>query len=109
MLDIKRKTRDEHRRNEKSKNNKKGTKHKISSDKRKRRGPELPSSLRKELNRLKPTSSSPFNSDIDEDEVYGKDVYEYEEGIPEEESKKNRRFDPVENLDYELPDEFDVS
>ncbi|KAK9945694.1 hypothetical protein M0R45_011193 [Rubus argutus] len=40
-------------------------------------------------------------------EVLGQDLYEYEEGVPEEESKKNRRFDPVDNLDYELPEDFE--
>ncbi|PHU18585.1 hypothetical protein BC332_14280 [Capsicum chinense] len=30
-----------------------------------------------------------------------------EEGVAEEESKKNRRFDPVQNYQYELPDDFE--
>ncbi|BBN68505.1 U3 ribonucleoprotein family protein [Prunus dulcis] len=41
------------------------------------------------------------------EEVYGRDLYEYEEELPEEESKKNRRYDPVENLEYQMPEEFE--
>ena len=44
---------------------------------------------------------------IDSDDA--NDVYEYEETIPEEESMKNRRFDHVENFEYELPKEFKVN
>ncbi|KAJ6815061.1 uncharacterized protein M6B38_134695 [Iris pallida] len=71
-------------------------------------GPRLPSSFRKEIELLNP---NPKNSDSDgEDEEGGiavrGDLYEYEEEVPEEESKKNRRYDPVENYEYELPDDF---
>lgn len=78
----------------------------------------MPSQLRKQLDRLNPGGGgdgSSSGSDVDEriesdeGEVYvGNDVYEYEEGVPEEESQKNRRFDRVENLEYEMPDEFEV-
>lgn len=80
------------------------------SERMKRTGPRLPNSLRKELDRLNPNSS--LNSDEDEEinsdegELYADDVYEYHEGVPQEESKKNRRFDPVENFEYELPQNF---
>lgn len=69
-------------------------------------GPRLPSLLQKEVEALNP------NPDFSDDEVTSsdeiKDVYEFEEGVPEEESKKNRRFDPVENYEYELPEKFEV-
>ncbi|OAY80691.1 U3 small nucleolar RNA-associated protein 14 [Ananas comosus] len=37
----------------------------------------------------------------------GEDVYEYDEPVPEEEARKNRRFDEVENYEYELPEDFE--
>lgn len=73
---------------------------------RKRTGPRLPSSLRKELDRINPRNSPISDDEINSDE--GNDVYEYEEGVPEEESRKNRRYDPVENYEYELPEQFKV-
>ncbi|CAI9771972.1 unnamed protein product [Fraxinus pennsylvanica] len=77
---------------------------------RPRRGPRLPNALQKELNLLNPAVERGF-SDGDEDinfgDIVGNDVYEYEEGIPEEESKKNKRFDPVDNNEYELPEDFE--
>ncbi|XP_042518607.1 uncharacterized protein C57A7.06 [Macadamia integrifolia] len=72
-------------------------------DERKKTGPRLPSALKRELDVLNP---NPRNSDEEIDSDVG-DVYEYEERMPEEESKKNRRFDTVDNLEYELPDEFE--
>ena len=36
------------------------------------------------------------------------DVYEYEEDEAPEDSCKNRRFDDVERLEYELPSDFEV-
>ncbi|XP_062088871.1 uncharacterized protein LOC133795434 [Humulus lupulus] len=108
MAETKRKTRDGGSR----KNNKKPKKA-AEKEKTKRRGPRIPSSFRKELDRINPKTGSPVNSDDDEridseeGEVYGNDVYEYEERVPEEESKKNRRFDRVENFDYELPHDFE--
>ncbi|GLU16828.1 hypothetical protein SLE2022_332420 [Rubroshorea leprosula] len=71
---------------------------------RKRTGPRLPFSLRKELDRINPRNSPNSDDEINSDE--GDDVYEYEEGVPEEESRKNRRYDPVENYEYELPEKF---
>ncbi|XP_010259528.1 PREDICTED: uncharacterized protein C57A7.06 [Nelumbo nucifera] len=74
---------------------------------RRKTGPRLPNALRKAIDLLNP---KPRESDeeIDSDaEVQVKDVYEYEERMPEEESKKNRRFDHVDNLEYELPEEFE--
>ncbi|XP_024026216.1 uncharacterized protein C57A7.06 [Morus notabilis] len=113
MAETKRKSRD-------NPNGKKSKKQKTLAtqrdNKRKRRGPRLPSKFRKELDRLNPSGAgrSPSGSDAeeridsDEGEVYaGNDVYEYEEGVTEEESKKNRRFDQVENLEYEMPEDFE--
>ncbi|CAM6099546.1 unnamed protein product [Calypogeia fissa] len=42
----------------------------------------------------------------DADEIEG-DVYEYEEGVPEEERGKNKRFDDIDRLEYELPSDFE--
>ncbi|KAG1338720.1 putative U3 small nucleolar RNA-associated protein 14 [Cocos nucifera] len=72
-------------------------------------GPHIPSSLRKEIDLLNPNPKSPEHesgSDGEEGDVR-EDVYEYEEPLPQEESKKNRRFDSVENYEYELPEEFE--
>lgn len=82
------------------------------NEKRPRRGPRLPNALQKELNLFNPTvggEPSDGDEEIDFDDAVGNDVYEYEEAIPEEESKKNRRFDPVENYQFELPEDFEVS
>ncbi|CAI9288695.1 unnamed protein product [Lactuca saligna] len=68
-----------------------------------KKGPHLPNALQKELNSLNPTNRSDEEIHSDEDI----DVYEYEENIPEEESKKNRRYDPVDNFEYELPKDFE--
>lgn len=73
-----------------------------SEDEKRRTGPRLPQSLRKELDRINPNDQSCS----EEDEGINGDVYEYEEEVPEEESKKNRRFDSVENYEYKLPEDF---
>ncbi|KAG5567754.1 hypothetical protein RHGRI_003064 [Rhododendron griersonianum] len=118
MAETKRKTRDNNDRqvmkkrkfsnskaldhSKKKKNNKK----KEGGERRKRTGPHLPNSLRKEIelmNQAKPRNSDD-EEEIDSDDA--NDVYEYEEAIPEEESGKNRRYDPVENFLYELPEQF---
>lgn len=108
MAETKRKTRDggkRERSSKKPKPNKKGK----SAGKSERKGPRLPNALRKELERLNPRTADTDDEEIGSDEeVLGQDLYEYEEGVPEEESKKNRRFDPVDNLDYELPEDFEV-
>lgn len=75
-------------------------------EKKKRKGPRLPNSLRKEIDRLNTNSLNGSDEDIDSDEA--RDFYEYEEPLPQEESGKNRRFDPVENYEYELPEKFEV-
>lgn len=108
MAETKRKTRDGGRRERSSKKPKPNKKVK-SADKSERKGPRLPNALRKELERLNPRTADTDDEEIGSDEeVLGQDLYEYEEGVPEEESKKNRRFDPVDNLDYELPEDFEV-
>lgn len=87
---------------------KKSNKKKEGGERRKRTGPHLPNSLRKEIelmNQAKPRNSDD-EEEIDSDDA--NDVYEYEEAIPEEESGKNRRYDPVENFLYELPEQFQV-
>ena len=53
------------------------------------------------------THKRPLNSDdneIDSDV----DLYEYEEGIPEEESRKNNRYGRLDNYEFKLPDDFEV-
>ena len=69
-------------------------------------GPHLPSALRTAIDRLNARISSNSDDEIDSD--VGNDIYEYEEEVPQEESRKNRRFDPVENYEYELPEDFEV-
>ncbi|KAL5983692.1 hypothetical protein ACLOJK_017783 [Asimina triloba] len=69
---------------------------------RTQKGPLLPSSLRKELGLVNPK----HNDDVPREEG-ANDLYEYDEPVPQEESKKNRRFDPVDNLEYELPEGFE--
>ena len=83
----------------------KKSKNKINTRKKKT-GPHLPSALRTVINRLNPKISSNSDDEIDSD--VGNNVYEYEEEVPQEESRKNRRFDPVENYEYELPEDFEV-
>lgn len=46
--------------------------------------------------------------EIDSDDGNGGDLYEYEEGVAEEESRKNNRYDRVDNYEFELPDDFEV-
>ncbi|CAL5437272.1 unnamed protein product [Camellia sinensis] len=123
MVEKKRKTRDDNRglamkKNKKSKpshsktltnpnkNNNKNYKNKY-GERRKRIGPRLPNALRKEVEHMNPRK--PLNSDDDEeiDSDDANDVYVYEEAIPEEESRKNRRYDPVDNFEYELPEQFE--
>lgn len=87
--------------------NSKGTMKKNKNDPRKKgKGPRLPSALRTELDSLNPKIASDSDDGIDSD--VGNDVYEYEEEVPQEESRKNRRFDPVEKYEYELPEDFEV-
>ncbi|XP_057808764.1 uncharacterized protein LOC131023240 [Salvia miltiorrhiza] len=80
------------------------------SEKKRRSGPRLPNALKKELERLNPTLSgeaSDGDEEIDSDGAAGNDVYENEEGVAEEESSRNRRYDPVENYEFELPEDFE--
>lgn len=78
-------------------------------DRRKRKGPRLPNALRRELDAMNHANAP--KSDGEEMESDGFDVagdlYEYEEGVPQEESMKNRRFDHVDNFEYELPEQFE--
>lgn len=79
-------------------------------DRMKRRGggPHLPNVLRKELDVLDPKRNSSSDSDSEGEEDV-RDLYELEEEVAQEESGKNRRFDEVENYEYELPEDFKVS
>ncbi|KAL5561442.1 hypothetical protein UlMin_031189 [Ulmus minor] len=105
MADTKRKSRNEGKVEKAS--GKKNKKQKTSAKKdKKRRGPRLPSAFRKELDRFNPSADGASDSDVDEAVGYLNDLYEYEEEVPEEESKRNRRFDTVENCEYELPENF---
>lgn len=59
--------------------------------------------LKKEVESLNP------NSDQEDEDIKSDiDLYEYEEQIPDEESRKNRRYDPVDNFEYQLPKDFQV-
>lgn len=113
MADKKRKGRGDHKKNKErvskkskgivdSKKNERGE--------RRRRGPGLPNSLRKEIDILTRVSEARENEDeeYDSGDAAGDDFYEYEETVAEEEKKKNRRFDPVENYEYQIPDEIEV-
>ncbi|RDY08806.1 hypothetical protein CR513_06926, partial [Mucuna pruriens] len=84
MGERKRKERDEgNRRRQKPKRN-------PNAQRNNKTGPRLPSALQKHIDRLNPTAS--FDSvDSDDDN----DVYEYEEQRAEEESTKNKRYDPA--------------
>ena len=75
-------------------------------------GPRLPSAFRQQLdNFVNPNLHDDDDEDVDSDEAelnHGNDLYEYEEEVAEEESKKNRRYDHVDNYEYELPESFKV-
>ncbi|WVZ07539.1 hypothetical protein V8G54_020885 [Vigna mungo] len=70
---------------------------------RQKRGPRLPSSLQKQIDRLNPTT--PLDSANSDDD---NDLYEYEEERAEEESRKNKRYDPV-SVNDDLSEEIEVS
>ncbi|CAA7033705.1 unnamed protein product [Microthlaspi erraticum] len=72
---------------------------------KKRKGPHLPNSILKTIaNEKRPLNSD--DDEIDSDEDNGGDLYEYEEGVPEEESRRNNRYDRVDNFEFELPEDF---
>ncbi|MCO5573156.1 hypothetical protein L7F22_026922 [Adiantum nelumboides] len=82
----------------------------------KSRGPRLPFSLRKELhleNHPRAHGDGEGNEgEEDEDSQLANsalpsDIYEYEENHAPEDSRKNRRFDDVDGLEYELPSDFE--
>ncbi|KAL9809766.1 putative small-subunit processome, Utp14 protein [Arabidopsis thaliana] len=75
----------------------------LANAKKRRTGPHLPSSILKTIANEK----RPLNSDEGDDEIdsaYG-DFYEYEEGVPEEESRKNNRYERVVNYEFELAED----
>ncbi|ESQ40396.1 hypothetical protein EUTSA_v10015339mg [Eutrema salsugineum] len=75
----------------------------------KRKGPHLPNSILETIaNERRPNLNSDEEDDkIDFDDGNGVHVYEYEEGVPEEESRKNNRYDRVDNYEFELPEYFE--
>lgn len=117
MADKKRKSRDGNNKQvqrRETMGKKRYTKHRSGGGSRTRTkssGPRLPSAFRKQLdNFVRPNSRHDEDDEVvdsDEAEVnYAIDVYEYEEEVAEEESKKNRRYDHVDNYEYELPETF---
>ncbi|KAF8085671.1 hypothetical protein N665_0653s0015 [Sinapis alba] len=76
---------------------------------KKKKGPHLPNSILKVIaSQKRPLNSDEEDDDaIDSDDEHGDDLYEYEEGVPEEESRKNNRYDRHDNYDYELPEDFE--
>ncbi|CAN6853153.1 unnamed protein product [Brassica oleracea var. botrytis] len=69
---------------------------------KKRKGPHLPNSILKMI----ATHKRPLNSD--DNEIYSDlELYEYEEGIPEEESRKNNRYGRLDSYEFKLPDDFE--
>ncbi|KAL6978382.1 hypothetical protein U1Q18_020050 [Sarracenia purpurea var. burkii] len=109
MAEKKRKTRGHNRESTKKLNHSSfktpsNTKKNKKGEMRKRTGPHLPNALLKELDLVNHSNPSNTDEEITSDDA--NDVYEYEEVIPEEESGKNRRYDPVENFEYELPEQF---
>ncbi|KAJ0265081.1 hypothetical protein HA466_0014380 [Hirschfeldia incana] len=78
----------------------------LAANSKKRRGPYLPNSILKII----ATHKRPLNSDdeeVDPDDENGVELYEYEEGIPEEESRKNNRYGRLHNYEFKLPDDFE--
>ncbi|GJW40403.1 U3 small nucleolar RNA-associated protein 14 homolog A-like protein [Tanacetum coccineum] len=73
-----------------------------------KKGPNLPNSLKKVIESL---PINPDEEDVgiksEEEDVGIKDFYEYDEQIPQEELMKNRRYDDVDNNEYQLPDDFE--
>nr|XP_004246740.1 U3 small nucleolar RNA-associated protein 14 homolog A [Solanum lycopersicum] len=105
MAGTKRKRREANRQNKGREFKKKNQSSSGGKDgRRKRSGPRLPNAMLKELQLPKRYADS--DEEIGSDDALN-DLYEYEEGVAEEESRKNRRFDPVENYQYELPEEFE--
>lgn len=76
----------------------------LANEKKRRSGPHLPNSILKII----AIEKRPLNSDEGDHEI-DSDLYEYEEGVPDEESRKNNRYDRVDNYEFELPDDFEVS
>ncbi|CAD6211133.1 unnamed protein product [Miscanthus lutarioriparius] len=67
--------------------------------KRQRHGPQLSKAMRRELDEMGPGPARGSDDEEGSDEV-AEDVYEYEEGVPEEEAGKNGRYDAVAKYEY---------
>ncbi|KFK30830.1 hypothetical protein AALP_AA6G031200 [Arabis alpina] len=74
---------------------------------KKKKGPHLPNSILRVIANEKRPLNSDDEIDSDSDDVNGGDLYEYEEGIPEEESGKNKRYGDAVNYEYELPENYE--
>ncbi|RLN39762.1 uncharacterized protein C57A7.06-like isoform X1 [Panicum miliaceum] len=70
-------------------------------DKKRRHGPRLPTAMRRELDAMGPAPSR-GSDDEEVSDAGAEDVYEYEEGVPEEEAGKNGRYDAVAKYEYEF-------
>ncbi|OQU92618.1 hypothetical protein SORBI_3001G376900 [Sorghum bicolor] len=67
--------------------------------KRRRHGPQLSKAMRRELDAMGPGAARGSDDEEGSDGV-AEDVYEYEEGVPEEEAGKNGRYDAVAKYEY---------
>eukprot|EP00252_Welwitschia_mirabilis_P010496 TRINITY_DN2378_c0_g1_i2.p1 TRINITY_DN2378_c0_g1~~TRINITY_DN2378_c0_g1_i2.p1 ORF type:complete len:1024 (+),score=313.79 TRINITY_DN2378_c0_g1_i2:359-3430(+) len=86
----------------------KKVKQKKSKIKKKHSTTSLPTALRKELASVtKRNEESDTSENNNEENLLVGNQYEYEEDLPEEESQKNRRYDAVDKLEYELPSDFE--
>lgn len=74
--------------------------------KRRNTGPHLNSKHKRELGIN--DDMNPQSSDSDSDGAKNFYDYEYKGSVAEEDMAKNRRYDPVDNLEYELPEDFEV-
>ncbi|TKV96189.1 hypothetical protein SEVIR_9G413200v4 [Setaria viridis] len=70
----------------------------LGPEKKRRHGPRLPTAMRRELDAMGPGGSD----DEELSDAGAQDVYEYEEGVPEEEAGKNGRYDAVAKYEYEF-------
>ncbi|XP_062215639.1 uncharacterized protein C57A7.06 [Phragmites australis] len=69
---------------------------------RQRHGPRLPTAMRREIDSLGPRPARGSEDDEGSGDSGAEDVYEYEEGVPEEEAGKNGRYDAVASYEYEF-------
>ncbi|KAF8721082.1 hypothetical protein HU200_023498 [Digitaria exilis] len=70
-------------------------------DKKRRHGPRLPRAMRQALDAMG-NGTSRGSDDEEVSDAGAEDLYEYEEGVPEEEARKNGRYDDVAKYEYEF-------